>query len=665
MATGEVMAAGWKTEAGKSSGRVWSLTADGKPDTLEVKLPGKNGVRLEALLPTAGGGWLLAGTAMDPNFAATGKATWLKLDAGGKLIWQREAKLTSSANAAVAISGGRWRLAGSVDPSGANPDGWLWPADGFGNVQWAREFDGGALDTVRALTVTTDTGLAAVGDRAVDGTPRGLLVRADAFGHASCATAGGCVGKELAACDDGKPCTADDCHASAGCTTQATDTFACDPQDGCSLDGACSSGACKPGVACRLYQKTFALGAGIALGGVVDHGTGNWFVAGHDTSAPAPKKFRVFPLDAAGNVGTGVEAGKGGVFQSLPYPIELAAVVPRGGGGLLLGGSVGDAKGEMFTAQLMATNANGSPAWVLAQDKLWGQIPNRLHALTALPDGTFTALADYQTGFAAARVKASGEVVWKSSWFDAAPLERRLQRAAVIGGSHLIGGGKARSTILGPDEFAAVRIDGTGQLVWSRYLLLAFEPGAVVAGTSQVTFWGSVATPGLRPARVEVGFDGKVIGVGLFSDPAQSVAVLAAVARGDGSTLLGGVEQKAFVDHAWLGAVDASGELLWSRSWKTGSMTGSVTGSGLALIDDDALLVGRAVFAGVDQGFLLRTDRWGHESYPLLGACAKVNACDDEKACTAGHCEGSKGCIQAAATCDDANPCTADSCDPS
>ncbi len=150
-----------------------------------------------------------------------------------------------------------------TDPSGGNTDAWLAAIDPFGNVQWAREFDGGGADRALALAWTTDAGLALTGLRAAGSLQRALVARTDRFGHASCAASGTCQGKAMAACADGQACTADDCHPAAGCQALPVDAFACDPQDGCSLDGQCQSGACKPGAVGRLYQKTQAL-AGVA-----------------------------------------------------------------------------------------------------------------------------------------------------------------------------------------------------------------------------------------------------------------------------------------------------------------------------------------------------------------------------------------------------------------
>ena len=68
-----------------------------------------------------------------------------------------------------------------------------------------------------------------------DGTLRAR--RTTAWGHASCVSAGKCAQLALAKCDDGNPCTAPLCDASAGCQapTEANGT-------------PCPAGTCKAGV---------------------------------------------------------------------------------------------------------------------------------------------------------------------------------------------------------------------------------------------------------------------------------------------------------------------------------------------------------------------------------------------------------------------------------
>ena len=64
-----------------------------------------------------------------------------------------------------------------------------------------------------------------------------------------CDANGACTGTP-AACDDGKPCTADSCDPVKGCVaSQSPDGAGCDDGDACTGTGTCSGGTCLPGVA--------------------------------------------------------------------------------------------------------------------------------------------------------------------------------------------------------------------------------------------------------------------------------------------------------------------------------------------------------------------------------------------------------------------------------
>lgn len=67
------------------------------------------------------------------------------------------------------------------------------------------------------------------------------IERVDAFGHASCAASGPCADKTVADCNDGDPCTLDDCDADhGGCWHKtAADGAYCYP------GATCQAGACK------------------------------------------------------------------------------------------------------------------------------------------------------------------------------------------------------------------------------------------------------------------------------------------------------------------------------------------------------------------------------------------------------------------------------------
>jgi hypothetical protein len=74
-----------------------------------------------------------------------------------------------------------------------------------------------------------------------------LSLRVGAYGHASCAAAGVCGHRDLAACADGLPCTHDGCDAGAGCTLVADDAL-------CADGNVCTSAACDAGKGCVVTE---------------------------------------------------------------------------------------------------------------------------------------------------------------------------------------------------------------------------------------------------------------------------------------------------------------------------------------------------------------------------------------------------------------------------
>ena len=79
------------------------------------------------------------------------------------------------------------------------------------------------------------------------------VAKVSAFGHADCSSAGKCATLPLSACDDGNPCTSDDCDADAGCvhkpmpiTARCGDPGQCDGAGSC-VQPSCGNGNCEVG----------------------------------------------------------------------------------------------------------------------------------------------------------------------------------------------------------------------------------------------------------------------------------------------------------------------------------------------------------------------------------------------------------------------------------
>jgi len=160
---------------------------------------------------------------------------WLaQADSAGKLIWSRTLPQKYAGGAALVSVGGGWVATGWINSAtaGNGQDFWLVRTDLLGNPLWNRSY--GDTKENRAGAVL------ALGDGFLVGGPE--LIRTDAFGNATCSSSGGCVELDAGSCQDGNPCTGDDCSAAkAGCNYPAW-------EDGlsCGTGNVCKAGVCGP-----------------------------------------------------------------------------------------------------------------------------------------------------------------------------------------------------------------------------------------------------------------------------------------------------------------------------------------------------------------------------------------------------------------------------------
>jgi hypothetical protein len=212
----------------------------------------------------ADGGLALAGHTTSTNLPGGQKSAgsgdfWLvRTDAGGKLLWNQTygGSGNDEANSVIALADGGLALTGwtsSVNlPGGQKSAGgndfWLVRTDAGGKLLWNRTYGGTQEDIASALTPLADGGLALAGYTQSTILPGGqktagggdfLLVRTDAWGHASCAEAGVCFLTAATACDDQNPCTADTCDSNAGCTHGNLPDGS-----GCGGGKTCTAGSC-------------------------------------------------------------------------------------------------------------------------------------------------------------------------------------------------------------------------------------------------------------------------------------------------------------------------------------------------------------------------------------------------------------------------------------
>ncbi|MBC7921628.1 MAG: T9SS type A sorting domain-containing protein [Ferruginibacter sp.] len=168
---------GDKSEASRGGNDYWLVKVDGHGNKAwDRTLGGNRGDYLYALVATADGGYLLAGTSNsdlggEKSQASRGKYDYwiIKVDGDGNL--QRDQTLGSDGDeqfrSVVATADGGYLLAGSSDSgiggekSGANQgqfDPWLVKLDGCGNPQWDKTLGGNGFDYLESVVATADGG---------------------------------------------------------------------------------------------------------------------------------------------------------------------------------------------------------------------------------------------------------------------------------------------------------------------------------------------------------------------------------------------------------------------------------------------------------------------------------------------------------------------------
>ncbi|MBM4344612.1 MAG: hypothetical protein FJ100_14705 [Deltaproteobacteria bacterium] len=209
---------------------------------------GANYAAMRGVKVRLAGGFLAAGyTQFDNDGSWDGLLVAIGVD--GKVAWQRSYPGAGHNvfSAIDVLADGGALLAGATNSIGAGAyDGWLVRVDTWGNVVWQRTFGDVNNDALRAVVVRADVGFAATLSRNTDTEVvygEAWLLRADAWGNASCAATGLCLGLGFTACDDGDPCTVDTCDPFKGCMHAP---FAVGTR--CAVDKSCDgSGKCAGG----------------------------------------------------------------------------------------------------------------------------------------------------------------------------------------------------------------------------------------------------------------------------------------------------------------------------------------------------------------------------------------------------------------------------------
>ncbi|MBM4343126.1 MAG: hypothetical protein FJ100_07080 [Deltaproteobacteria bacterium] len=168
---------------------------------------------------------------LDPKL----KPWWETADGGGA---------NDSGEALVLRPDGHFYAAGYRTDGASNEGPCLWTMSNDGAIRDTDKTSTTATDGFRALTTASNGDLVAWGfrDTLNPFTPRTRLVRASPWVHLSCTSAAKCQALKWQDCDDGKPCTYDECNsAAAGCAHFADSKLYCNDGDACTYKDTCNA----------------------------------------------------------------------------------------------------------------------------------------------------------------------------------------------------------------------------------------------------------------------------------------------------------------------------------------------------------------------------------------------------------------------------------------
>ena len=242
---GSLTACGWSESATIDVRRFWLQRLDAGGNPGPALHPLKETSECRGIAPMLDGGYVAVGLRKS---GPQPQIVWVRGNAAGSVVagprtlpGYGEAWDVAVQPSGVAVVVGR-SLAGSLS------NAWLAGLADDGHVAWQTEADVGGIAGLLSRTVVDDTGaIFAVGGIGNPAT-KGLLVRADPWGHLSCAQGGQCATKKVTLCADPNPCTDDLCDPAQGCVAIAHQE-PCSDGDACSDPDQCKQAVCLSGPA--------------------------------------------------------------------------------------------------------------------------------------------------------------------------------------------------------------------------------------------------------------------------------------------------------------------------------------------------------------------------------------------------------------------------------
>ena len=649
---GQVMAAGQGRvdDKGIWKGQVTRISGTGK--TLWDKdLPATGGA-LIAGMAAVGSDAVLAGHVFDSDGKRHG---WtLRVDAAGDVKWQRQTAAGLAARSIAALPTGELLVGGEMDTAGGKADLWLMAADSEGFLLWDRSLAGLGAESAGAVAAVGSTGLALVGSTmaAADGAESAaMVVRADVWGHTSCALAGTCVAKALADCGDSNPCTLDGCHATKGCTHPTVDDVPCEAGGTCFTSGTCKAGKCVGAANGRLFARnqwpdplTPGNLRGLAVVGA------NQLMAWDSTLVDKVGKYHAYGFDGYGNRTWTTEDKWPGVptyWAAGDGFTDLDGSVVTLWSGHFTGGSI---TGWKSVIRRYSPQGKPEPARTLSIGGVGG-----INSINPGLDGVLT----YFSGHYIMRVDGAGKLVGKTEAKLASLINIYSQSYSQTDARRIVsdpdGGwmvvGSSRDAHGGPFRGYWARVNKTGTLLNGKYhsdMSGSFNDAVSVGGGYLVVGNKSAGATVYHSMLVRTDPLGKVIWERTHKLVPRT-GMNRIFPNKDGSFRAVGNRQISGGWQVWLGGFNAEGSLLWQNTTTFPSSDSTPMSTAKAMPDGTIVVAGYSLLNGKYSPMLLRLDSWGRSSCTASGVCADkaLEDCEDGNGCTAGSCDSVKGCVQA------------------
>jgi len=640
------------TAAGKASAPIL-LAANGWLRSVTEVGAGQSAVLVVGGARSCGSGW----------------CGWLSgVDATGAVLWTAPQQSHASIAALWPATANRVLAAGERGPAGKSGAAWLWGADRLGNNQWTRTIASSAPRRALSMVGLGGAGIAVAGEHGSGAGRLGLLVRTDAWGHSSCASAGKCQDKPTGLCDDNKPCTADWCDGNKGCRHATVDNLACDPADTCSGLSTCKSGACRPAKNGRLWRHDENMAGKTVYSDAALMTDGSVVMTGQAATGGGHKAIiRRIGKRGEAVCATTFEAGAGvrtfgvGVwgYGAGPTSAGSAAVVAR---------AKAPAGGGKHRFGAIAYVAAGGCKIVLLDTGGYFQTL-RPHGYIAYPDGSRGTIFEHrpktdQRYIFVARHWASGKKVWDSAGASAGskggqPYDFGMSADDTTTGAYLWG---PRGTVDSKGEtlvFASVNSTGVGHYIgwvarWNKQGSLVHRTWVNIDNKPQLLEGG--AGSGSRTIAV-----GRICPTGNLTVCRALIVVLDAA----GNIVL---SKSAFDGFAHDAVALVGGGFVFTGSWFTGGrfVPSMVRWSTMPYTPlwsrpyKDLTGIAKTVRAipgstdllvGIDSGWgkravVARTDQWFHRGCAEAGQCVAktVASCKDGNSCNLDYCDASAGC---------------------